>query len=256
MHWIQSMPRIVLTAAFASLLFASLLLGGFATAADPSTSPQGQQPPSQSQTAPQTTDDNPLIIDTDPSLPDAFPHRNYQVRFAAHGGIPPLRWRLEAGALPPGLKLDPTGFLHGQPEHGGEFRFTVSATDSDNPSRSVKRDFLVHVRSAFNLAWKSPARVNGNRIDGSVVVSNTTPDDIDLTFVVLAVDTNGRATAIGYQHFPLPSGAIGQELPFGDTMARGNYEVNIDVVGEVADKNLIYREHMQTPSRLQVTVGP
>jgi hypothetical protein len=252
MRWIQPMQRMILTA-----VSVSLLMSRFAAAVDPLTSSQAeQQPPTQGQSAPQTTDDNALIIDTDPSLPDAFPHRNYQVRFTAHGGIPPLRWNRAAGTLPPGLKLEPSGLLHGEPDRGGEFRFTISATDNDNPSRSVQREFLIRVRSAFNLTWKSPARVNGNRIDGSVVVSNTTPDDIDLTFIVLAVDTNGRATAIGYQHFPLPSGATGQELPFGDTMARGNYVVNVDVVGEVADKNLIYREHMQTQGPLPVTVGP
>jgi len=32
--------------------------------------------------------------------------------------------------------------------------------------------------------------------------------------------------------------------------------VNVTVVGEVARKNAIYREMLQTPAPLQVTVGP
>jgi hypothetical protein len=96
--------------------------------------------------------------------------------------------------------------------------------------------------------------VNSNRIEGSVEVSNTTPDPIDLTFVVLAVAENGRATAIGYQRFVLARTGS-KELPFGDTLPRGTYVVHVDAVGEVATRNLIYRERLQTPG-MQVLVGP
>jgi len=98
--------------------------------------------------------------------------------------------------------------------------------------------------------------VNGNRIEGSVEVSNTTPDDIDLTFVVMAVAPNGRATAIGYQHFVLRRGTIDQELPFGETLPPGGYVVHVDAVGEVASRNVIYRQRMETPTALQVTAAP
>lgn len=251
MSWTQSLRQRLLTASV------SLLIGGFHLVGyQPTFLHAAGQQPSQDKTTSRASDENALVIETDPNLPDAFPRRNYQIRFTAHGGIGLLRWQREAGALPPGLRLEPDGFLHGEPERGGEYRFTVSVTDSGSPRQSVQRQFLIRVRSAFNLAWKNPARVDGNRIEGSVEVSNTTPDDIDLTFVVLAIATNGRATAIGYQHFPLPHGATEQELPFGDTLPRGGYVVHVDVVGEVAEKNLIYRERLQTPGRLQVTVGP
>ncbi len=248
----QSLRRTILTAALAALLISGFAMAGYRLTSVHA----GQQRPSQDPAASQKSEENALVIETDPNLPDAFPRRNYQIRFNAHGGIGPLRWQREAGALPPGLKLEPYGVLHGEPEHGGEYRFTLSVTDSGSPRQSVQRQFLIRVRSAFNLNWKNPARVEGNRIEGSVEVSNTTPDDIDLTFVVLAVATNGRATAIGYQHFPLPHGATEQELPFGDTLPRGGYVVHVDVIGEVVQKNLIYRERLQTPGRLQVTVGP
>jgi hypothetical protein len=77
-----------------------------------------------------------------------------------------------------------------------------------------------------------------------------------LTFIVLAVAENGRATAIGYQHFLLPHGTIEKELPFGDTLPHGGYVVHVDAVGEVEKRNLIYRERLQTSRPLQVTVGP
>jgi hypothetical protein len=97
--------------------------------------------------------------------------------------------------------------------------------------------------------------VTANRIDGSVEISNTTADDIDLTFDVKAVAENGRATEIGYQRFPLKKGTVGMTLPFGETLPHGGYMVYVNVVGEIAKRNAIYKEQMKTPV-LQVVVGP
>jgi hypothetical protein len=201
--------------------------------------------------------DSDLAIESDSQLPETYPHSSYEVRFRARGGVPPLHWRLERGStLPPGLKLEDDGLLHGSLDRTGDFQFTVSVTDSGQPQRSVEKAFLFRVRSAMALTWKSPAHVNGNRIEGTAEISNTTADDIDLTFIVLAVPENGRAVAIGYQHFVLRRGTLAQELPFGDTLPRGGYVVHVDAVGEVPARNVIYRERLETPSRLQVTIGP
>jgi len=201
-------------------------------------------------------DDQGLVIENDSDLPEGYPSRHYELRFHARGGVSTLHWRVEKGAVPPGLQLDDSGLLHGEPVRAGEFQFTVSVRESGMPESAVQKGFVLKVISALALNWKDPARVNGNRIEGSVTVTNTTPDDMDLTFIVLAVAGNGRATAIGYQHFMLHRGTFGMELPFGDTLPHGGYVVHVDVVGEVAPKKLIYRERMQTPRALQVTVGP
>lgn len=216
---------------------------------------EGQPPDVQANTAaPQEAPS--LVIENDSELPETYPHAQYQVRLRAHGGLPVLHWRLEKGALPPGIKVEDDGLLHGQPERTGEFQFTVSVRDGGQPPLAVQKAFVIRVRSALIVNWKSPAHVNGNRIEGGVEVSNTTPDDVDLTFIVLAVAENGRATAIGYQHFVMRRATIAQELPFGETLPRGGYVIHVDVVGEVARKNLIYRERLQTPSALQVTATP
>lgn len=227
------------------LLFAGTITCQFGLAAPPQQAAQDQTPSTST-----------LKILNEGQLPDTFPRAVYQLRFTSNGGVPPLHWKLEKGALPPGIKLEDDGMLHGQAERTGEFQFTVSVTDSNQPQQVVQKEFLLRVRSALTLIWKNPARVNGNRIEGSVVVSNTTPDDMDLTFVVMAVAGNGRATAIGYQHFVLAHGTLEKELPFGETLPHGGYVINVDAVGEVAQRNLIYRERMQTPGPLQVTVGP
>jgi len=76
------------------------------------------------------------------------------------------------------------------------------------------------------------------------------------TIVVLAVNEIGRATAIGYQHFTLTQGTVDLEIPFGENLPRGSYEVNLDAVGEVAATDIIYRSRLVTSERLQVQVGP
>ncbi len=200
-------------------------------------------------------DDHGLVIETDSELPDTYPSGMYEMRLAAHGGISTLHWRLEKGALPAGIKLEDDGRLHGQTEHTGEFQFTVSVTDAGH-QRGVQKGFMLRVRSGLTLNWKTPAHVSGNRIDGTVDVSNITPDDMVLTFDVKAVAENGRATEIGYQHFVLRRGTTAKELPFGETLPHGAYVIYVNAVGEVAAKNLIHRDRMQTPGPLQVVVGP
>jgi len=214
-----------------------------------------QQSQEQETTAP-GQGENELVIETDSELPDTYPQADYEFRFRAHGGVPALHWRLEKGALPPGITLEADGLLHGKAERVGDFEFLVSVRDGSQPQQTVQKGFLLRVRSALSLKWKNPAHVTGSRIEGSVEVSNTTPDDIDLTFIVMAVQGNGRATAIGYQRLVLRRGTLEQELPFGETLPRGAYVIHVDAVGEVAAKSLIYRDRLQTPGALQVSVGP
>jgi len=103
--------------------------------------------------------------------------------------------------------------------------------------------------------WADQAKVNGRRIEGSLKVSNQTGSDFDLTVIALAINDLNRATAIGYQHFLLKRDTTDQEIPFGENLARGNYAVNIDVVGEEASSGRIFRARLMT-ERLAVTQGP
>ena len=61
-------------------------------------------------------------------------------------------------------------------------------------------------------------KVNGRRVEGSIKVSNQTEQDFDFTFIALAVDPNGRATAVGYQHFALKKNTEEFEIPFGENL--------------------------------------
>jgi hypothetical protein len=190
-------------------------------------------------------------------LPGTYPHGTYQVNFHARGNyVPTLHWRVESGALPPGIQLEDDGMLHGEAERAGEFQFVIVVRDGSQPQQAVHKGFSIKVVEGITVAWKVPAHVTENRIDGSVEVTNTTADVIDLTFEVKAVNENGRATEIGYQHFPLKRGTIGIVLPFGETLPHGDYMIYVDVNGEIAKRNAIYKQQLKTPAALQVVVGP
>jgi hypothetical protein len=243
-RWAGSLATILCALATAGFQF------DFPGFAEEQASPQTNAPA-------KTEADNGLVIDNRLSPPKTYPHARYQFMFQALGNsVPVLHWRVEKGELPPGLNLDDNGVLHGEPERTGEYRFTVSVTDSGKPQQSVQKDFVIEVVEALTVVWKTAAHVSGSRIEGSVQVSNTTPEDVDLTFIVEAVAENGRATAIGYQHFLLRKATTEMELPFGENLPHGGYVVNVDAIGEVAKRNVIFRKRLQTPAVLQVVVGP
>jgi len=210
----------------------------------------------QSAPAPAAPDGGLMTIEPN-ELPNTYPHGPYQVAFQARGNyVPVLRWKVEQGALPPGITLEENGVLRGEAQRAGEFSFVISVRDGGQPQQAVQRGYSIKVVEAITLAWKVPAHVNVNRIEGSVEVSNTTVDDLDLTFDVKAVAENGRATEIGYQRFPLKRGSVGLALPFGESLPHGAYMIYVNVNGEVAKRNVIYKETMQTAAPLQVVVGP
>ena len=231
------------------LMLAVLALLGFRGAA------LGQDDAAKDSKLPENSDS--LLISTRRLPPNTYPFAQYQYSFEAEGNfVAPLVWRVEKGSLPPGLKLENDGFLHGEAQQPGEYQFTVAVRDSGKPQQAVQQKFTIIVEQAFTVAWKVPAHVAGSRIEGSIEVSNTTHDTIDLTFIVEAIADNGRATAIGYQHFPLPSNATNMELPFGDNLPHGAYKVNVDVIGEDLHTRAIYRQRMEAPKPLNIAVGP
>ena len=190
------------------------------------------------------------------TLPNAAPHTEYKYQFKAHGGIPPYKYVISGGSPPAGVQLAPDGLLTGSPPTVGQFQFIISITDSSNTPQKASRSFLLKVLAPMLMQWKRYPQVNGNRIDGSIIVSNSTQDDFDFTFIVLAVADNGRATAIGYQRFPLKNGTESFEIAFGDTLPHGTYELHVDAVAEVPEKYRIYRSRLQTKERLPIAVGP
>ena len=195
----------------------------------------------------------PLAIPVE-ELPKALLWQHYYFRPPARGGVGPYHWHVFSGQLPSGLKLTDDGELAGAPQETGQFDFILQVTDSDNPPNRLQKKFTLLLEPPLVVEWSRKAAVNGQRIDGSIKVSNNTGRDFDLTVIVLAVNEIGRATAIGYQRFPLKKETRDLEIPFGDTLSTGNYSVNVDVVAEEPISNRIFRARLV--AQQSVTQGP
>jgi len=197
--------------------------------------------------AAQTQQAPPLVI-TEQTLPSLNVGIDTRIPLRASGGMPPYQWTLTAGELPPGINLDPGGYLFGRPLKAGTYEFTLTVTDSVRPAHSVTKDFRSQVTAALLLEWLNPPAVQGDQITGSVQVSNgTEQDDFDLTVIIVAVNEFGRATALGYQHTTLKPGVTNFSFQFGSTLPVGSYVVHADAIAEIPPKNAILRQHLQAP---------
>jgi len=197
----------------------------------------------------------PLAI-VDEALPSLDPAVDVRIPLTARGGVPPYHWSVTAGSLPEGISLTPEGVLVGRPAKAGKFAYTVTVEDSARPANRISKELQTVVSTSLVLEWLRPPQVHGDRIDGAVQVSNGTTDDFDLTFIIVAINEIGRATALGYQHFTLKAGAANFQIPFGQTLPRGAYVVHADAVAEIPARTRILRRLLETPAPLPVTQGP
>ena len=82
------------------------------------------------------------------------------VSLGAIGQVGTLSWSVTTGGLPGGVTLSGAGVLGGAPGAGGNFPFTVKATDQDTPPRSILRDFNLSVLNPLpSLSSLSPSSV-------------------------------------------------------------------------------------------------
>jgi len=199
--------------------------------------------------------ETPLAVVDEP-LPAIEAGVEFHVLLHASGGAPPYVWSVASGDLPEGVTLTPEGCLCGRPVTPGDFALTLKVEDSGHPPHTINKEFRMVVAASLLLEWLQSPKVRDNRIDGSVQVSNGTHDPFDLTVVIVAVADNGRATAIGYEHFPLKAGSTNVQISFGSTLPNGAYVVHADAIAEIPRRNVILRQRLQTPQPLQVVQGP
>ena len=70
-------------------------------------------------------------LDVSPkSLPKVSVMTGCEITLAASGGMAPYRFSLDSGVLPSGTQLDQNGKISGNPEHEGQYRFSVEVIDA------------------------------------------------------------------------------------------------------------------------------
>ncbi len=191
------------------------------------------------------------------SLPRFNTGMDVHVRLHATGIAPPFTWSVIEGDVPDGITLSPDGLLSGRPTKPGGFAVTLKVDDSGHPPHSATKDFHASVDTGLLLDWLDAPKVRDNRIDGSVQVSNGSHDTYDLTVVIVAVASlDQRATAIGYQRFPLKPGTNNFRISFGQTLPAGGYVIHADAIAEIPERNSILRQRLQTAKALEIAVGP
>ena len=198
----------------------------------------------------------PTLAVVDEPLPPIEVGVEFHFFLHANGGAPPYVWSVASGDLPEGITLTPEGLLSGRAGKAGAFTLTLQIEDSSHPAHTINKEFRAVVSASLLLEWNEVPKVRDDRIDGSVQVSNGSPDIFDLTVVIVAVAENGRATAIGYEHFPLKPGTNNLQIPFGNTLPHGAYVIHADAIAEIPTRKAILRQRLQSPQPLLVTQGP
>jgi Putative Ig domain len=98
-------------------------------------------------------------------VPKAVVGEDYSHTFTGEGGCGPLlpyRFRVLAGALPPGLWLSDEGQLQGIPTQAGSWSFWLELSDEDPPSqrwclpRKSERLFTIDVLAALSITTEAP----------------------------------------------------------------------------------------------------
>ena len=179
-------------------------------------------------------------------LPDgALRQAYYQQLQPPAKGTAPWHWRLLRGTLPPGIALERNGTLAGAPTAPGVFHFTVEAADSTPKAIVQAQDYAITVPFPMVVVWIQPPRVTAEgAIAGELQVSNGAGRTVDLTDIVVAVNTSNKASALGYERVELGPGSL--RVPFGSRVPRDSYVVHADAIAEIAETGEIYHLRLQT----------
>ena len=67
---------------------------------------------------------------------------------------------------------------------------------------------------------------------------------------------SGGLPRLATSGFTLKKDTTGMEIPFGENLPQGSYQLNVDAVAEVAATNSIYRARLVPNERFQMLEGP
>ena len=144
---------------------------------------------------------------TTTQLPGGILAGSYTSTLAATGGTPPYSWTLSGGTLPKGLTLSSAGAISGTPSVAGAFPFTVQVKDAASNSASANLTINVSTPQP-SVVVTSPA--SDATVSGSISVTGTASDTVNLSLVQVSVDGGSFADASGTSSwtFSLATGSL------------------------------------------------
>lgn len=84
-------------------------------------------------------------IFTPTDLPLGVAGQPYTVQLGATNSVLPLAFTILIGTLPTGLAITPHGLISGTPTVSGSFSLLIQCTDTDSPSETVWRTYLLSI---------------------------------------------------------------------------------------------------------------
>jgi len=132
------------------------------------------------------------------SIPPGAVHQPYNTVIAVGGGTSPYQFSVTAGALPPGISLNPaTGTLSGSPSTAGTFSFEVMVTDTPHPDQG-DQTFSLLISGGTITVNVSPASVtllSSQTQQFTATVSGTSNTAVTWSAGKGSVNANGLYTA-------------------------------------------------------------
>jgi Putative Ig domain/Right handed beta helix region len=183
----------------------------------------------------------PPCITTNPSLPNGRIGSAYSMELAATSEPPGgVTWQVTAGALPPGLALNPDGTITGTPTTEGTFTFTATVTDA--VGLAATRDFTIIVTAAIsppnagsNFTPLSPARIVDTR-NGLGGVTGPLQGRSTSTFTATGVGgvpaTGVTAVVLNVAADLASAPGFIQLFPTGNGAPGGTSSLNVDHAGQ------------------------
>ncbi len=112
-------------------------------------------------------------IDTDQPPPPGVVGTPYSFVFQPQDGAPPYGFWIDAGEIPPGLKMEGDGTLHGTPTAPGTFSFTVGGSQCCGPDSQMGFTLTIRDKLAITTASLPSALVGAPYAAPLSVVGNS-----------------------------------------------------------------------------------
>jgi uncharacterized repeat protein (TIGR01451 family) len=166
-------------------------------------------------------------ITVDPaSLPDGQGGVAYSQSLIASGGTAPYSLAVVAGSLPPGLSLNSTtGLLSGTPASGGDYTFTIQATDVNFFQGERAYTITIPNRAPTDISLSNNS-VAENQPSGTAVGDLTTTDPDTLDAHTYSLEATGGCAGFGSDNgaFAIAGGQLRTAAAF-DYEAKSSYDI-------------------------------